>query len=222
MIIVLGIVAAIAVVFVLFWRGTKARMQRVIALGQELGLSPVAEIPLHFGTKLFKQGYKSDFHQPALEGTINGRRLLAFDYTYSSGADENALTYFWIVVAYALPEQNLPSFGLQKRSLLKHGIAIEGNLDFAKRFCVSGEDPAAIRSLFSPSLVSFFTSTELDKQKFMLEGAGNWLVFYGRTLRAEHYRSFLEQTSQIASGFCSHMGSLNSERPIAIAAGDAH
>jgi hypothetical protein len=225
---VLGILVAIAAYFALFWRRGKARKrgkargQQVVAVGQGLGLSPITTIPSHFATKLFKKRDNPQFLQPALEGTINGRRLLVFDYSYSSGTDENPLTFFRTVVAYALPEQNLPSFGLQKRSLLKRGIQIEGNLDFAKRFCVSGEDPAAIRSLFSPSLVSFLTSTELDKQKFMLEGAGNWLVFYGRTLRAERYRSFLEQTSQIVIGFCSHMGFLNSERPLAIAAGDAH
>jgi hypothetical protein len=220
--VMLGIVAAIAVTFLVTWQRGKARKQRVIEVGQGLGLSPITTIPSHFGTELFHQGHDRQFLQPALEGTVNGRRLLLFDYSYSSGSDDNPITYFLTAVAFACPEQDLPSFGLKKRSLLNRGIKIEGNLEFAKRFCVSGKDQTAIRSLFSPSLVNFLTATELERQKFILEGAGNWLVFYGRTLKPGHYRSFLEQTSQVAGGFCSHMGSLNSRRPLVMAGGDAH
>ena len=217
--VLLVIAAAITALIVRSVRRAKARMQGVIAVAQEFGLSPIEKVPWQFGTKVFDLGVNQKPCQPALEGTINGRRILLFDFSYDTGSGEDASTHFMTVAAFAFPGQNLPSFQLGRRSILGRGIEIEGNPEFAKRFRLTGEDQAAIRSLFTPSLVNLLASTELDKQKVALEGAGDWLVFYRGTISAGQCRSFLEQTSQIASGFATHMGSSNSPRSQAATAG---
>ena len=205
-IVVLIIIAAIVVALVVLIRRETARTKRVIAVAQELGMRVTNDknIFKEIGTELFSWGAERNASN-ALEATIDKRRALLFEYAASDGGNEPGKAVFLTVTAFASPEHNLPSFVLGKKGLLNFGaVDIEAGPEFAGRFVVSGKDKGAILSLFTPSLINFLISTELDKQ-WTLEGAGNWLVFHRgeKRLPTEQWRSFLEGTSQIAGQFYS-------------------
>lgn len=192
-------------------RRQKAFTETVRALASELGWTVVngngalSVETYRFGTDLFRKAEPSAAH--AIEGTIGGLRAVLFEYSYERGSGDEAQTVRQTVTAFSNKAVSLPAFDLRKKQLSSrlsfHKIKIENSPEFSKRFVVTGADASAVQRLFSPALVNFLLSNFDDTLR--LEAAGQWIVLTtGKKLPAESWKSFLEQSSQIARGLFDH------------------
>ena len=195
----------------------------MLALRTELGLEPVdnaGEIPadnLPFKTGLFEGGEKR-LARNAMQGAALGFRTLLFDYrhtvdvggvgTEGGGSSER----FYTVAAFESKRHNLARFELRKRKLLlaRQKIRLVGNLEFSKRFTVTGADTAGAGRLFTPQLLNFLVSANLSP-KWHIEASGSWLVFWMKQIKPKRLRKFFQDTSVIASGFFQNCGSLEAK-----------
>lgn len=81
-------------------------------------------------------------------------------------------------------------------------MKLETSPEFSNRFLLTGKDAGGIRRLFSTTQVNFLLNANL-RDKWRVEGAGPWLVFYQpqKRLLPKAWAGFLEQASQLAMGF---------------------
>lgn len=150
-----------------------------------------------------------------MEGSASGLRALMFDYLYDeevSGTEEGSSTVTRIrtIAAFSSLQHELPSFALKKKGLISKSrdrVEVLGQPGFIKRLVLTGKDKASISSLFDPQLVTFLGSA-CRNERLCLEGAGSWLVFYyenaigqGKRLSPKKWAGFLQEASQIATGF---------------------
>jgi hypothetical protein len=164
------------------------------------------------GTALFLDGTDRRFNN-IMTGTAVGCKASLFDYSYSPLKGRIAQT----VAAYS-QERCLPFFQLRPKNsldraadaLFHQDIDFNSHPEFSRRYVLwgppanrrGGAEEDNVRALFSPALLTFLQ--ELPRNdKWHIEGSDSTLVLYrqGAILRADKYRSFLDETSSIARTF---------------------
>jgi hypothetical protein len=210
--IVLALGVGIRITWVVLF--SRRRKQVLSELAKQLGWTPHAgglKLP---GTPCFawKTNPRVD---NVMEGSASGLRALMFDYLYDeevSGPEEGSSTVTRIrtIAAFFSLQHQLPSFALKKKGLISKSrdrVEVLGQPGFIKRLVLTGKDKASISSLFDLQLVTFLGSASRN-ERLCLEGAGSWLVFYyenafgqGKRLSPKKWAGFLQEASQIATGF---------------------
>jgi len=224
-VIVLGVVALVGIIVWLAVRAVRrerareqARSAAIANLAPQLGLTLTGGNGIlradaqGFNSHLFTRGSKQAAFN-ALEGTSSGLRVVLFDYRFEESSGEETTTIHESVAAFASPKGPLPAFVLKKRGIFSRltwkKVEIEGNPEFSKRFILNGSDGATIKRLFSPSAAGFLASTKME-EKLVMEAAGPWLFLHGGRCSPENLAKFLEETSQVASGFFQNCGAMES------------
>jgi len=187
----------------------KKRKQALSELAQQLGWTLNTDRLKLAATPCFT-GKDKPRVDNVMEGSVSGLRARMFDFRYDEGGDDATVTRVLTTAAFSSPEHQLPTFVLKKKGLFgssRDRVEVAGQPEFVKHFVVTGKDKLSISSLFNPQLVDFLLSTNHNKEKLCLEGAGPWLVFYrqktlgGAKLSPKQWAAFLQETSQIAAGF---------------------
>jgi hypothetical protein len=165
-------------------------------------------------TELFDKGHSKEFRN-IMTGSPAGLRASLFDYKYTVGSGRYAHTYAQTVASYANERFSVPKFEMRPRGIwqkitdvfIGKNIDFESHPSFSRRYRLRGPDIEKTRVLFTPALLSFLESLDPTK-KWRLEGIGNTLLIYRSSKRVKpaDFRTFLEETSSIASQFFSTCG----------------
>ena len=75
-------------------------------------------------------------------------------------------------------------------------INFESNPEFSKKFCLKGQNEAAIRQLFTPEVQRFFTTNTLFSH---VESNGTYLIFLGEKMgrKPEDLREYLVSAKKL-------------------------
>ncbi len=197
----------------------KKRTQALQTTAQEMGFTfEGAEWndPSHaprLNMPLFDRGSGRQFRN-IMTGTAAGLKVSLFDYSFTTGGGKNSHTWTQTVAAFT-QELSLPDFALRPEGFfdrigevfLHSDIDFDSHPDFSHRCLLRGPDEQKIRQLFSPALLSFCEALPPD-YKWHIEGGGPSLVVYrsDATVNPTQVRTFLDETSSIASNFFSSCG----------------
>jgi len=142
-----------------------------------------------------------------MRGRRGGVGLTIFDYKYTVSYGRSSQTYNQ-TVALAKVGMLAPSFSLTKESFLhklgeafgSKDIDFEANPAFSDKYFLRGTDAAAVRKLFSSSVMSFFENTNSE---FTVEAAGDKFVVFKprRKVKPTDLETFIREVSTIVNIF---------------------
>lgn len=165
-------------------------------------------------TPLFGKGRSRKFEN-VMSGERAGLVVRLFDYSFTVGGGKSQQTYMQTVANFSKDHVSLPYFELRPANILSRAwdamahknIHFDAEPEFARRYILQGALPDKVRELFTPSLVSFLDGLDVH-EKWHIEGVGGTLVIYRSDKKTppKQMRTFLEQTSQIATTFFSFAG----------------
>lgn len=105
---------------------------------------------------LFKTGGSHKWRHE-ISGVFNGRSFTAFEYQYATGAGRQRMAFNLAMIHWQLSGVSLPYFTLEPGSayLFRIGqvpqeVDFPEDKPFSKAYVLKGQDPAAIRALFTP------------------------------------------------------------------------
>jgi hypothetical protein len=197
--------AVLAAVLALAYLNHRWEQQRTEALrnvADELGFE------FHPGGDPILEGWLAKFHlfsqghSRKLTNVLRGRTrdldAAVFDYKYTVGSGKNARTFRTSVVCFRSDDLDLPEFALRPEDFWQRiGVKVFGYQDinfdshpvFSRAFLLRGPDEAAVRELFTDTVLSHFET----QPGVSVEGAGTTLLFYRHNKRIEptDVRSFL-------------------------------
>ena len=160
---------------------------------------------------LFGKGHSHKFENIMI-GDRAGLMVRLFDYSFTEGGGKSQYTYTQTVATFSKDDGSLPYFELRPVNILDRAwdavahknIHFDAEPEFARRYVLQGALPEKVRALFTPSLISFLDGLDAHG-KWHIEGVGGTLVVYraDKKTAPEQMRTFLEQTSQIATTFLS-------------------
>ncbi|MBC8500350.1 MAG: hypothetical protein ISS25_01655 [Nanoarchaeota archaeon] len=150
-------------------------------------------------------------HSYRARNVMRGRRggigFTIFDFKYTVGYGKHSRTYNHTIALVKLGVL-APTFYLTKESFLhklgeafgSKDIDFEANPAFSDKYFLRGTDEAAVKKLFSSSVMSFFETMEL---KFTVEAEGDTLVVFrpGKKVKPADLNSFIQQVSSIVNVF---------------------
>lgn len=140
-----------------------------------------------------------------MRGTVRGAPVVLFDYHVTTGSHNNRNTVRLTVAAFYLDSKPLPVFEAQGgrdwvTRLLDKALAPDKMIDFpddaefARGFCVTGDDAQAVRRLLGPAARSFLK----QRSGWMLRSNGRWLLMCQLRKHPEpgDYRAFVGEASE--------------------------
>jgi hypothetical protein len=215
--VVLAVIVAPVALYVAYRRASKRAggLRQVAArLGLTFDLAPpgvphpeLSDLPL------FKSAPRSRVRF-LLRGTHAGGEVYIFDYAYWAHSGSK-VTKKQTVVAFPIRLAALPKFQLRPQRLLDRTLTALGGQDinfdddplFSEQFVLKGEDEAAVRTLFSPTLRRALMSTvdlagEADRG-LCIEGGAGWVIIYRarQQIAPEDIPPFLEEARTIHAAF---------------------
>lgn len=208
---ILLIGVAIAAVFVVVfafqsrrWRRRRSAWERV-ALQLGLQPSPAPELPAEATTlELFQRGRRQKLRGGAEGATWAGRALLA-DHEYTTGGGQSTHVHRQTVCIFQDPSLELPHFVLRpERAVIDRIVELFGAKDldfeddptFSRAYVLNGEDEAAVRTVFTPSVRSLLV--QLVEERLHLEGRGDTLLLHrGRLVDPERAGEILQILLQL-------------------------
>lgn len=211
-----GIAALAAVGLLSIWalRRTlsRKRTQALANAAVEMGLTFDGETHTpYLQTPLFGKGHTRKFEN-VMTGDRAGFVVRLFDYSFTVGGGKSQQTYSQTVANFSKTDISLPYFELRPANILDRAwdavahknIHFDANPEFTRRYVLQGALPDKVRECFTPSLISFLDGIDVH-EKWHIEGVGGTLVIYRANKKAapDQMRTFLEQTSQIATTFFS-------------------
>jgi hypothetical protein len=137
-----------------------------------------------------------------MTGSANGLSIGLFDFTYPMGKSSITQTLASFSQELELPPFELRPEGVLDRigdSLVHNDIDFDSHPDFSRRYLLRSPDEAAVRNLFTPSVLTYIEQLPADK-KWHVEGTATTLIIYrgGSPISPFEMPSFLEETSSIA------------------------
>ncbi|HXE75043.1 MAG TPA: hypothetical protein VNN18_05315 [Candidatus Xenobia bacterium] len=195
---------AVAVVLLNLYAG-KRRRQGLERAGLEMGFVFDAEAATVAGQAFLSLPLLSRHSKLSnvLRGAVGSGEAVLLDVRVGSGKQARTQT----VACFRLAGQRLPRFELSPESFIvriatKLGmkdIDFEASPEFSRSYLLRGADEAAVRAVFHPGLLMFFE----QHTGWCVEGEGEWLAVYHdmQTVPPAKLRTFLEETSQVATGF---------------------
>ena len=188
-----GVATAIVVAIVWAYRVEKKRTEDLQGLANELGLPffPTGDdslVTALSGLHLFSQG-RSKKIKNMIHGDTDEVDLGIFDYQYTTGSGKNSHTYKQTVVCFRSPQLSLPHFEMRPQSFFHsigkafgyQDIDFDTHPVFSKSFVLRGDDEDAVRTLFTPEVLSFFEA----KTGMSVEAQGEFLLFYRGSQRTK-------------------------------------
>ncbi len=109
------------------------------------------------------------------------------------------------VIYFRSPQLNLPNFNLLRKPYLEENtfgdqdIVLSSNSEFAEKYALLSDDEAAVRQLFSNSLINYLA----QKRTLNVEGSGDRLILYcsDGIVKPERLEAFLEEGTYILELF---------------------
>ncbi len=207
--ILLGSAAVAAAVLLARRLWLKRRAEAWAQTAGQLGLAPSAApaIPREAAElATFRRGRKQRLRAGA-EGSSWGGDVLLADYEYTTGYGRNRRVHRQTVCVLRDAKLDLPHFVMHpERALIDRIGAWFGATDFdfdddpefSRAFVLSGDDEAAVRALFDPSVRTQLM--QLGERRLFLEGSGHALVLHrGRLVPPAAAGGLLEQAVQVAA-----------------------
>ncbi len=208
---VLIIAAGVGAIIFFNYRSQKKRREALEQVAGELRLifSPESDETLmseHAKLHLFSQGHSKKIKN-LMRGTARDSNIALFDYQYTIGGGKERHTWSQTVISLQSQGRMLPAFSLRpERVWHKLGsmmgyqdIDFESNPDFSKKYLLRGPDEAAVRSIFTNRVLTFFESEPGP----CVEADGRRLIVYRHSVcvKPEAIRSFLEKGIQVLGAF---------------------
>lgn len=213
---VYGLAALAAAALLGIWAFRKAlsrkRMQELANVATEMSFMFDGETRTpYLQTALFGKGHSHKFEN-VMTGDRAGLIVRLFDYSFVVSGGKSQQTYTQTVANFSKEGVSLPYFEMRPANVLDKvwdvvthkNIHFETDPEFTRRYVLRGALPDKVREFFAPSLVSFANILDMH-EKWHIEGVGSTLVIYraDKKTAPEQMRTFLEQTSQIATTFFS-------------------
>jgi hypothetical protein len=214
---VAAVVAIVAIIYAISAWFDRKRTEALTALSLEMGFFFVGKEwkdvpqPPQLETALFNRGHSKTFRN-IMSGSVAGLRAYLFDYKYTVGGGRSSRTFSQTVAAYCKSGVQLPPFSLQPQGMMHKlwdavvhkDITFESNPSFAQRYILRSEEVERARTVFTPTLLVFLEALDPQK-KWQIEGVGDTLLVYrgGKKAKPAAFKTFLEETSALASQFLS-------------------
>jgi len=217
---VAGVAAIVAAWLIIQAAQARKRTEALTAVAQEIGCyfqgqdwnGPQAAPQL--ATALFNRG-RTRKSRNIMTGSAAGFRAALFDYSFTEGYGRSQRTYGQTVAAFSKNGAVLPQFSLQEKGIMQKignafahkDIQFDSNAEFSRSHQVRSPDKTGTRALFTPQLIAFLETLD-GKKKWRLEGGNDTLILYRlrKKVKPEDFRSYLEETSGIATSFFSYSG----------------
>ena len=211
------VIATIAIIY-LFYRlisaSRKKEAERTRALKQLaplLGLThlEIRRDQVHAALDKFRVAAGGRRHSiwNYLTGEYQGYAMTFFDHYYASGSGDNTTHYHQSVVVLESSKAHLPRFTLLSEGLFskigdlfsQKDIDFPNHPEFSRKYTLKGENPDAIRRVFTPMILNYFT----NNQGMHVEGGGSMLTVYRWDQRppVEEVTRFLDQGIEILQMF---------------------
>ena len=168
---------------------TEALQAEADAMGLQFNSDGSDALHSFSGFKLMNVG-RSRRALNLISGDAGDVKISIFDYRYTTGSGKNKRTSIQTVVALESAGIAAPAFSMRQQSgfLDKIGklfggqdIDFEGHPKFSEMFVLQGPDEDAIRSFFTPALLTFFET----KVGHSIEGLqGKMLLYKSRSRTA--------------------------------------
>lgn len=214
-----GIVLVVATLLVAGLILERRRREALAALALEIGFQYLGkdwgnEAP-QLGAPLFRKGRNREFRN-IMAGSASGLPAYLCDYQYVTGGGRSSQTHFQTVAGFTKSGAVMPEFELQPEGVLQKigdafvhkDIDFDTHPEFSRRMQLRSPEEQKTRELFSSGLLSYLEGLDPAK-KWRIEGTGNTLLLYrgGKRVKPGEVKSFLAETSTIASQFFSFAGS---------------
>ncbi len=186
--ILFAVVAGLAVYF--GWRAQQRRREELTALAAECGLEYSEDDPFDLPNYLsrigtFDQG-SSRKASNVLHGEWRGRRVIAFDYQYTTGSGKNRHTHHLSACLQPVGLR-VPNLVIRPETFLDKLGAVVGFDDidfesdeFSRAFCVKGDDRKFAYDVCHPQMMSWLLangrgwSVELVDSSLVLTTGSRW------------------------------------------------
>jgi hypothetical protein len=112
--------------------------------------------------------------------------MLLFDFVYSFGVPPNpSVRYSQTAAAFKVHGDGVPDFQMIPATALDAttpkvsppAIRFDSHPDFAKRYCLRGEDETAVHAFFGSALLDRLTASDAAAD-WSVEKSGSWLIVY--------------------------------------------
>jgi len=163
--------------------------------------SDVEQIPCNAAT-LFNRGC-SDSAKNVMTGKVADVDVLLMDYQFTTGSGKNSTTHRLSVAAFKVPGLEIPNFALERENFLTRiadklgfsDINFESHPKFSDMFQLKGENEQAIRSFFTPALLTQIENGLIPKDWHVQAGA-NWLVVHtaSKRIKPEELQTYLNDS----------------------------
>ena len=211
------VVVAIAIVFAIFKLSSisrKKEAERTTQLKQLASLHGFANLEIsrdqvHATLQKFLVPPTGRRHSISnyLNGEYHGYTATFFDHYFVTGSRDHTAHYRQTIVVMESSKAHLPRFSLTPEGLFtkighllsQNDIDFPNHPEFSKSYALKGENPEAIRRLFTPSILNYFA----DNQRLHVEGGGRMLTVYRLDHRpdAEEVIQFLDERVKIFQMF---------------------
>lgn len=134
-----------------------------------------------------------------MKGVFADVDCLLFDYRYTTGGGKNSSTYRQTVVAFKVPDANLPQFVCKPEHFFHKFADMFGFEDinfeeyprFSNAYRLNGEDETRVRRIFNAEVIDILESERVSP--WSVDGGGDWLVVHraGKTVEPQECSHFL-------------------------------
>ncbi len=205
-----GMAALVAIVRLLWRRSERKRTEAIRQASFYLGMTFLADdedlVESFAAFPLFQEG-RSKKAKNVLRGGSGDREVVLFDYASDW---DNDRTTCRTVAAFRL-SADVPEFSMYPKNILdrigesfgRQYIDFETYQEFSRRYRLLGQKEAAIRELFRPQVLNYFTR----ERGWYLEGGLGWLLIYRASgkddlrVAPQDLSAFLRKTTRIAHIF---------------------
>jgi len=213
---IIGIIIAIVLRYGKYGVHTKDRKEEFIGIAKSIGFVYKDRLPTVFIQSLeplfmqFRLALLWRFDRygyNVIEGSRKDINWTIFDYSFKIYANYIKAVPHFKTVFYAettnlqfpyfrtdCKGKNAVNLGILDRPVSRDFIDFNNYPVFSKRFYVYGKDKAAVKTLFSPSLVAFLEKMEKD---ISIEAMGSKIIFSMPILAVDDLPSILEKAEQI-------------------------
>jgi hypothetical protein len=200
---IIGFIALIGGIFFISHKQAKKRTEslRTIAASLDMSFRDEKCDPTELGLahmKLFARGRSRKAYN-IMKDLFADVDCLFFDYRYTTGSGKNSSTHVQTVVAFKVPNAQIPQFVCKPEHFFHkfadmfgfEDINFEQYPNFSKSYRLNGDDDERIRKIFTPEVIQILESE--TTQPWSVDGAGDWLVIYraGRKVDPEKCSQFL-------------------------------
>lgn len=212
---ILAAAVVVLAVVMLVWRAKSesARRKKIEALSYTLGFEFVAEDPSLLESELGGFPLFSHGHRRRASNVLRRREseseATLFDYRYTTSSGNSSHTHYQTVLAVHRQGLSLPAFELRPENVLLRiagafgyqDIDFDGSPEFSRRYLLRGKDEAAVRQLFTPTLLQ-----TLERQPgWSVEASGESIIVYrrGKRSKPEELQIFFTASQEVVRALTS-------------------